>query len=172
MTTELSYRKTSIAGASPIGLMIVLFDTLAGDLRRAAVAIRNKDIEKRCKELNHAVLVIGQLESWLDLKSGGEPARNLSRFYAYLRAKMMEASVKQSAEVLDAQIEMILQVRCTWQKYDSMPAGAGDASGCADRASERELWISAWGDDGESSVLAIRLISGSCGSLSSKAGEA
>jgi flagellar protein FliS len=129
--------------------MIVLFDTLAGDLRRAAVAIRNKDIEKRCKELNHAVLVIGQLESWLDLKSGGEPARNLSRFYAYLRAKMMEASVKQSAEVLDAQIEMILQVRCTWQKYDSMPAPAQEMQADAQTGLASASYGSAHGETTE-----------------------
>ncbi len=88
--TELSYRKTAIEGASPIGLMIALFDTLAGDLRRAASALRENDIETRCKELNHAALVLAQLESWLDLKSGGEAAQNLSRFYAYLRTKMIE----------------------------------------------------------------------------------
>jgi flagellar protein FliS len=146
MTTELSYRKSAIEGASPIGLMIVLFDTLAGDLRRAAVAIRNKDIEKRCKELNHAALVVGQLESWLDMKNGGEPARNLSRFYAYLRAKMLEASMKQSAEVLDAQIVTILQVRSTWQKYDSMPAPAQEMQADASAGRANASYASAHGE--------------------------
>jgi len=119
MTTESAYRNSSIAGASPIGLMVVLFDTLAGDLRRAATAISQNDIERRCKELNHATLVIGRLESWIDLENGGESARNLSQFYACLRAKMMEASVAMSAAVLNAQIEMILQVRSAWQQLDA-----------------------------------------------------
>jgi flagellar protein FliS len=146
MTTELSYRKSAIEGASPIGLMIVLFDTFAGDLRRAAVAIRNKDIEKRCKELNHAALVVGQLESWLDLKNGGVPAANLSRFYKYLRAKMMEASIKQSAEVLDALIEMVLQVRCTWQKYDLMPAPAQEKQADAPSGQVNSSYASSYGE--------------------------
>ena len=51
MTTELSYRRSAIAGASSIGLMIALFDTLAGDLCRASTALRKNDIETRCKEL-------------------------------------------------------------------------------------------------------------------------
>jgi flagellar protein FliS len=117
--TELSYRKTAIEGASPIGLMIALFDTLAGDLRRAAAALHQNDIEARCKELNHAALVLGQLESWVDLKNGGESAQNMSRFYAYLRAKMLEASVKQSAAVLEAQIDTVLHVRSVWQQLDT-----------------------------------------------------
>jgi flagellar protein FliS len=119
MTTEIAYRNFSIAGASPIGLIIVLFDTLAADLRRAAIAISQHDIETRCKELNHATLVIGRLESWIDLENGGESAQILSHFYACLRAKMMEASVAMSAEVLDAQIDMILQVRSAWQQLDT-----------------------------------------------------
>jgi flagellar protein FliS len=118
MTTELSYRKSAIEGATTIGLMIALFDTLVGDLRRAAAALRSNDIETRCRELNHAALVISQLESWVDLKNGGESARTLSRFYAYLRAKMLEAAGTKSPKLLETQIEMILHVRSAWQQLD------------------------------------------------------
>src|ERR1700751_2014626 len=124
--TELSYRKSAIEGASSIGLIIVIFDTLAGDLRRAAAAIRKNDIEKRCRELDHACLVLGQLESWVDMEKGGDSARSLSHFYAYLRATMMEASVPQSASVLDTQIETILQVRSAWQKLDNAQQGPSE----------------------------------------------
>ena len=121
--TELSYRKSAIEGASSIGLIIALFDTLAGDFRRAAAAIRRSDIEKRCKELDHASLVLGQLASWVDMEKGGESAQTLSRFYAYLRATMMEASVTQSATLLETQIDTILQIRSAWQKLDNAAQG-------------------------------------------------
>lgn len=117
--TGLSYRKSAIEGASSIGLMIALFDTLVGDFRRAAEALRRNDIETRCTELNHATLVLGQLENWLDTKNGGESAATLARFYAYLRAKMMQAAVTQSASLLEAQIDMILHVRTSWQQLDT-----------------------------------------------------
>jgi flagellar protein FliS len=120
MTTELSYRKSAIAGASPIGLLIALFDTLVGDFHRAAAAIRQNDIETRCRELNHAAFVVGQLGDWVDLKSGGESAETLARFYAYLRAKMIEAAATKSASLLEAQIEMILHVRSAWQQLDTI----------------------------------------------------
>ena len=119
--TGMSYRRSAIEGASTIGLMIALFDTLAGDLRRAAAAIRANDIEARCKELNHAALVLGQLENWIDLKNGGDSAQTLSRFYAYLRAKMMEAAVSKSTKLLEVQIDMILHVRSAWQQLDAAP---------------------------------------------------
>lgn len=116
--TELSYRRLAIESASPIGLILVLFDLLASDLRRAASALRVNDIETRCKELNHAALVLGQLQSWVDLERGGESARILVMFYSHLRAKMMEAAVTKSAKVLEKQIEMILHVRTAWQKFE------------------------------------------------------
>jgi len=122
MTTEMTYRRSSIDGASPIGLMIVLFDTLAGDLRRAAAALHKNDIETRCRELNHAALVLGRLESWVDLENGGESARDLARLYAHLRAKMLEAAGAKSAALLEAQIDLILQVRSAWQLLDSSPS--------------------------------------------------
>jgi flagellar protein FliS len=131
MTTELSYRRSSVAGASAIGLMIVLFDTLAGDLRRAAAAIHRNDIETRCSELNHAALVIGQLESWIDLKNGAESARTLSRLYAYLRAKMIEAAGTKSAALLEAQIETILHVRSAWQQLDTSSSQESEKTGAA-----------------------------------------
>jgi flagellar secretion chaperone FliS len=117
-SNELSYRKSAIEGASPIGLVIALYDTLWGDLRRAAAAIRENDIEKRCRELNHATLVLGQLENWIDLNNGGELAKNLTQLYAYLRAKMLEASIAKSAPMLEAQMELILHVRTAWQQRD------------------------------------------------------
>jgi flagellar secretion chaperone FliS len=117
--TQLSYRKSAIEGASSIGLIIVLFDTVAGDLRRAAAAIRQNDIERRCRELDHASLVIAQLESWIDMSNGGESAQTLAAFYAQLRAKMMEAAGSKSAELLETQIEIIMQVRSAWQKLDT-----------------------------------------------------
>jgi flagellar protein FliS len=117
--TELAYRKSAIEGASPIGLVIVLYDTLWGDFRRAAAAIRDNDIDLRCRELNHALVVLGQLESWVAPASGTELASSLTLFYRYLRAQVMEASVKQSPAVLEAAMELILHVRAAWQQRDA-----------------------------------------------------
>jgi hypothetical protein len=48
--TDVTYRKTAAEGASGFGLLIALYDTLAGDLRRAAEAERSNDIEQRCHD--------------------------------------------------------------------------------------------------------------------------
>jgi len=124
MTDEmaLSYRKSAIEGASPIGLVIALYDTLWGDLCRAAIAVGKNDIQQRCRELNHAHLVLGQLEDWVDVKNGGDLAQSLKEFYAYLRAKIMQAEITKSAPLLESQMELVTLVRGAWQQRDSFPA--------------------------------------------------
>ena len=117
---EFAYRESSVSGASPIGLVIALYDRLSRDFRNAAAAIRSGDIEKRCTALNHANMILAHLENWIDHKNGGELAGNLATLYSILRSRMMEASVQQSASILEAQIQLISQVRSAWQQKDSM----------------------------------------------------
>lgn len=115
---ELSYRRTAVEGASGFGLLIALYDTLAGDLRRAAEAQRRYDIQKRCDAANHALLVIGYLEDWIDRESGGELAAKLVSFYATLRCIIVEAQAKQSPEMLEEQMALVLAIRGTWQDLE------------------------------------------------------
>ncbi|MES2394211.1 MAG: flagellar export chaperone FliS [Acidobacteriota bacterium] len=121
-----SYRQSSIEGASPIGLVIALYDALAADLRRATDALRRDDIETRCAELHHAALILGQLEDWIDHKEGGDLAESLTAFYGYLRAKMLQASLQKSATLLEDQIELILGVRTAWHQLDTTPKAVPD----------------------------------------------
>jgi len=116
--TELAYRKTALAGASGFGLLIALYDTLAGDLRRAASAERANDIEKRCKEVNHALLVIAHLEDAIDRGSDGELAQQLRAFYSSLRRKMIEAQASRSPEMLEEDMARILEIRAAWQRAE------------------------------------------------------
>jgi flagellar secretion chaperone FliS len=119
--TQKSYRMSAIQGASSIGLIVILLDTLAEDLRRAAAALRANNIEDRCRQLNHGALVLGQLENWVDRAEGGESAFLLHSFYAYLRSQMMQASVARSPQMLEAAIDTIMHVRTAWQQIDTRP---------------------------------------------------
>lgn len=125
---EMLYRQAAVQGATQIGLTIALYDRLAGDLQRAASTVRVGDIEGRCHQLHHAYMVLGRLESWVDAGSDNALAASLTTFYGFLRAKMMEASLKQSADLLDNLVELVLAVRSTWQQKESELARANSGS--------------------------------------------
>jgi flagellar protein FliS len=114
----MAYRRTAIAGASGFGLLISLYDTLAGDLRRAAEAESACDLEKRTNELHHALLVVAYLEDWVSKGSGGALAERLTVFYRALRRKVIEAQAKRSAQMLEQQMDEVLKIRELWQQIE------------------------------------------------------
>jgi flagellin-specific chaperone FliS len=122
--TEMAYRKTALAGASGFGLMIALYDTLAGDMLRAAEAERSNEIGIRCQQVNHALLVVAYLEDWIHRGSGGTLARQLLGFYGSLRRKMIEAEAKRSPEILEEQVTRVLEIRAIWQKLELREASS------------------------------------------------
>lgn len=123
-TMDLTYRKTAFEGASGFGLLIALYDTVAGDLRRAASAQRVGDLEKRAREVKHALAVIGVLENWIDSESG-QLAKSLIAFYAGLRRKIIDAQIKQSAEMMEELMAEVLAIREIWQQMDGTSAATG-----------------------------------------------
>lgn len=125
--TELSYRKTAAEGASGFSLLIALYDTLAGDLRRAADAERQNDLEARNLEANHAMRVIGYLEDWASRGSGGELANKLVTFYSTLRRKLIEAQASRSHEILEQQMGLVLKVREQWHEIEVRASSALDS---------------------------------------------
>lgn len=116
--TEMSYRKAAVGGATVVGLTVALYDTLAGDLRRAADAQRSGNMEKRCRELDHALIVLAHLQSWIDPANGVALAKSLTALYSHLRVQMIEAQLKRSPEILEEQMRLVLEVRGSWHQID------------------------------------------------------
>ncbi len=115
----LNYRKIAVESASPAGLVILMYDTLVGDIQRAVAAMHAGNIEERCQHMHHAFQVLQQLELFLDLQNGGDTAKSLLQFYDYLRAVLLEAQCKQSIALMEKQIALILEVREAWQTLDA-----------------------------------------------------
>jgi flagellar protein FliS len=122
---ELRYLRAAVEGATSVGLVTMLYDRLVADLRRAIVAMRQADVEARCAQVKHALLVLQQLEGSLDHEQGGEAAINLAAFYSYGRAKVMESQIKGDPQLLERLILHFVDVRDAWRQVD--PANTAPA---------------------------------------------
>lgn len=122
MDARSSYRESSVRGASPVRLVIVLYEQAIEDLRRAVIALEKGAIEVRTREINHALLVIAQLQGSLNMERGGEVARNLARFYGLVRAGLTEAQLKQSSILLQQQISQLAEVHEAWLEVERATA--------------------------------------------------
>ena len=113
-----AYRQQAVEGASPVGLVVLLYGIIVTSLLRAQEAVRKKDIEKRVFETNHVLKVIGQLQGSLDHTRGGHVAAQLDRFYTVMRARVMDASMKQSEEILQELVQHFTALKQAWQTVE------------------------------------------------------
>ena len=104
-------------------LVICLYEQAIEDLRRSLLALEKGDIEARTRAINHALMVIGQLQGSLDMERGGDVARNLGRFYNQVRIGLVEAQQKQSARILEQQISQLATVYDAWLEVERATAG-------------------------------------------------
>ena len=111
-----AYRQLSVQAASPLGLIVMLYDGAITALLRAIDAIEAHDIERKCHHLNRALAITIQLEGTLNFEQGGEIARNLQGFYAYSRAKILQANAANSVESLRPLIEYYTALRDAWKE--------------------------------------------------------
>lgn len=117
-----AYQQSSAQGASPIGLVLSLYDTILRDFRRADAAMNKGDVETRVFELNHALVVIAHLQSVLDFERGADAAKRLNSFYEITRGMILAVNVDASRETLQKLIEMYASTRQAWHQAESQIA--------------------------------------------------
>ncbi|HXY78125.1 MAG TPA: flagellar export chaperone FliS [Candidatus Acidoferrales bacterium] len=122
MDPRLSYREAAVRGANPVGLVVLLYEQVIEDLRRALAAVGRGDVEARTREINHAIVVIAHLQATLDKEQGGDVAITLGRFYDQVRAGLVEAQCRQSATLLEQQISHLMQVHEAWREVERSQA--------------------------------------------------
>lgn len=119
------YRESAVRGASPLGLIVILYDEIVRSIRKAMRAFESGDIESRGKALTHAVEVIGYLQSILDFDKGGQVACDLSQFYNLMRIKLLETHIKPTREGLELLANEFAKVAAAWQQAERLMAQPG-----------------------------------------------
>lgn len=117
------YRRAAGEGATYIGLVIVVYDTLAGDLRRAGEAAAHGEIGARCEATNHALLLLGHLESWAESLEEEALRASLGQFYGYLRAQTIALQVSARSEGFEELAALVEGTRAAWQHKEMMHTG-------------------------------------------------
>jgi flagellar protein FliS len=107
--------------------VVLLYEQMIQDLRQAAQAIEQNDIELRTNQINHAILVIAYLQSGLDFATGGKVAQDLNDFYDLLRQNLVQVQFHPSQAGICQQITDLVEVREAWtevERVESLVASA------------------------------------------------
>jgi flagellar secretion chaperone FliS len=135
------YQDNAVQGAAPIDLVVILYDAAIEDMRRALAAMKKSEIEARTAAVQHAFIILQQLQGTLDFERGGSSARQFEQFYNVVRAKLLEAQLQSSPELMQQQIRCLSEVRDCWLQAKRMlqprqGSGAVLASVAASNAEE------------------------------------
>jgi flagellar protein FliS len=104
----------TVLTASPERLLVMLYDRLALDLRRAEVAIEARNAYDAHERLTNAQAIISELRAALDLEIWPEGA-SLIAVYDYLLRLLVDANVhKDAMKVAEAQM-LVEPLREAWR---------------------------------------------------------
>ena len=100
------YRESEVLSASPSQLVVIVYEHLLVNLRRARLLVDPKDANARSDSLERARAALTELLVTLDHKQGGEIASRLSSIYAFMLGELSVLGVKPDASRLDAIIAL------------------------------------------------------------------
>lgn len=114
-----TYRANAVLTASPGQLVLMLFD---GALKAIALAREGFAIPaeepRRIQVINQHLLkaqaILTELQSGLNLESGGEFARTMHRLYDYHNRRLFEANLRKQVEPVLEVERLVRELRDAW----------------------------------------------------------
>jgi len=128
------YRNTQVMTASPMELIIMLYDECIRALNKAEDAFEIEGpeyLQEVNNNLLHAQDIITELAVSLDMDKGGEIAFNLQRLYEFMVNHLGDANVKKDVAPVIEVRELMKELRETWQQVAKQEPGRNDSPPCA-----------------------------------------
>ncbi|MEM4407948.1 MAG: flagellar export chaperone FliS [Candidatus Caldarchaeum sp.] len=110
------YQKTAVATASPLQLVLMLYDSAIRHCERGMTAIQERDIPAQHEHLTKAQRILSELTASLDLEAGGEIAKNLFSIYAFCINSLVEANLRDDADKVRPCIHILQNLRASWNE--------------------------------------------------------
>lgn len=109
------YRQTQVATASQGELLMMLFDGAIRFARQSKDHMSTGNLEEASAKLIRTQDIINELILSLDL-SVGAIAENLQQLYVYIHDLLVQANVKKDPAIVDSALDMLVELRDTWEQ--------------------------------------------------------
>ena len=105
------YREREVLTASPEKLVVITFDHILVNLRRARLAIEAGNIELRAQSIGKAREGVMELWMSIDLERGGDVAANLHALYSFVVRELLDVGRTRELAKLDSVVKVISNLR-------------------------------------------------------------
>lgn len=110
-----AYKNNSVNHASKDQLLIMLVDGAVKYSKMGRQAILDKDSRKAHESLIKTQDIFIELMATLD-RSSGEWAEQLFSIYEFINARLVQANIRKSVEIMDEIMPLIEEVKDTWHE--------------------------------------------------------
>lgn len=115
-----SYVENGVLTANPAELTLMLYDGCIKFLKQARLFIDRNDINKAHNAFVRAQDIITELVNSLNMGYG--ISENLVSIYEYMLNQIINANVEKNAALTEPVIELLVDLRDTWQKAMKLSA--------------------------------------------------
>lgn len=122
------YRKQAVSSASPLQLVIMLYDGALRYMETAKHFMKEGDLYKQNDALQKAQNILAELMSCLDMQKGGDVAQNLFALYSFAHSQLVDANVKDDPTGIDVAIKVLSELREPWAQLEEAQRRANVAA--------------------------------------------
>jgi flagellar secretion chaperone FliS len=116
--------EVKVLAASPLELVVMLYDGAVAALIQARVALEAGDVPRKTDRLNKAIDILDGLNHALDHQKGGDISGNLTQLYDYMKQRLIIANMKNDFEAIEEVRALLVDLRGAWQELAARPREA------------------------------------------------
>lgn len=109
-----AYRKTAVNTASPLQLVLMLYDGALRFMEAGLHAMERKDVFAQNDQLQRAQKILMELMACLDMERGGDIAQNLFAIYGFAHNELVVANVEDQPEKVRGVMKLMSDLRTSW----------------------------------------------------------
>jgi flagellar protein FliS len=114
------YKETQIETASPVKLIVILYEIIINSIEQAKSYMAEKKYDLVNKELSRAQDGIIELIAALDFERGGDIAKNLYSIYLFCSRRLFEGNIEKNPQMLDEVKNILSNLKEAWEKISTM----------------------------------------------------
>jgi len=121
--------ETDVSSVHPAQVIVMLYEGALLAIARARQHMIARDIQQKGDAISKAVQIIDEgLKASLELKNGGDLARQLWQLYEYMCRRLLLASLNNDPSGLDEVTNLLADLKDAWSSLEAqaarVPAGA------------------------------------------------
>ena len=113
------YRKSAVTTASPLQLVIMLYDGALRFIDNAKTALDEGDRFKQNYASQKAQKIVAELMACLDMQKGGEIAQNLFALYTFVYNRLVEANMEDRKDYYQQAEKVLADLKSSWVRIES-----------------------------------------------------